>query len=265
MDASFNELDNDYGFIILRHVNSEKTNKYWNNSVKLLKTFYPTKKIIIIDDNSKKEFLNAEFEYKNIVVINSEFHGRGELLPYYYFYKNKYFNNAIILHDSVFIHQKINFEKLIGLKVLPIWNFNADTENIGNTYRITRCLANSYQLIKKLNVDDTHARILGMFKPKWVGCFGVQSFINHDFLTHLENKYKICNMVHHVKCRADRCCLERILGCIFSIECPRLFLMKSLFGSIFKHQKWGYAYEEYETDRVNKSLPKAVIKVWTGR
>ena len=37
-----------YGFIITRHVNSEKTNKYWNKCVKCIRTFYPLKKIIII-------------------------------------------------------------------------------------------------------------------------------------------------------------------------------------------------------------------------
>ena len=34
-----------FGFIITRHVNSEKTNNYWNHSVKLIRTFYPFIKI----------------------------------------------------------------------------------------------------------------------------------------------------------------------------------------------------------------------------
>ena len=103
-------MDN-FGFIITRHVNSVKTNKYWNHSVKLLRTFYPLKKIVIIDDNSNYDYVNSEFEYKNLHIIQSEFHGRGELLPYYYFLKYKFFQNAIIIHDSVFFHMRINFEK----------------------------------------------------------------------------------------------------------------------------------------------------------
>jgi hypothetical protein len=39
----------DYGFIITRHVISEKTNKYWNQTVKLIRSIYPLKKIIVID------------------------------------------------------------------------------------------------------------------------------------------------------------------------------------------------------------------------
>ena len=58
-----------------RHVNSVKTNKYWNNSIRCIRRFYPQKKIIIIDDNSNPEFLKAEYEYINLEIIQSEFCG----------------------------------------------------------------------------------------------------------------------------------------------------------------------------------------------
>ena len=79
---------NSFGFIITRHVNSETTNRYWNHSVKLLRSFYPERKIVIIDDNSNQNFVKADFDYKNVEIIQSEFPGRGELLPYYYYLKN---------------------------------------------------------------------------------------------------------------------------------------------------------------------------------
>ena len=59
-----------FGFIITRHVNSELTNKYWNNCIKLLRFFYPLKQIVIIDDNSNPQFSKAEHEYENITIIN---------------------------------------------------------------------------------------------------------------------------------------------------------------------------------------------------
>ena len=58
-----------YGFIITRHVNSETTNKYWNQSVKLIRSFYPLRKIVIIDDNSDQNFIKADFDYKNLTII----------------------------------------------------------------------------------------------------------------------------------------------------------------------------------------------------
>jgi hypothetical protein len=260
-------MDN-YGFIIIRHVNSQKTNKYWNQSVKCLRTLYPLKKIVIIDDNSNKQFLKADFEYKNIEIVESEFKGRGELLPYYYYLKNKWFENAIIIHDSVFFHKRIMFENLIGINALPLWYFDADTENIENTKRITsrlRLSNNVHQIISLHDKAFEMAEFLGNSNNRWYGCFGVQSFINHRFLTYLENKYGISKMVEAVNCRRDRCCLERIFGCLFFIENKKILQIRSLFGNIFKYHKWGYNFDQYETDFKNNKVPKAVIKVWTGR
>jgi hypothetical protein len=253
---------NSFGFIITRHVNSEKTNKYWNQSVKCLKLFYPQKRIIIIDDNSNYNFVKADFDYTNVEIIQSEFRGRGELLPYYYFLKNKFFENAVILHDSVFFHKRLNFEKLLGEKVIPLWFFHADKENFMNTLRISSRLLNSFPIQQKIALNDS---LIGLKHLKWYGCFGCQSFINHNFLLYLENKYKISNMIDAVTCRNDRCSLERIFGCIFFTENQKILNRKSLFGDIMKYQKWGYSYEQYENDLKNRKIPKVVVKVWTGR
>jgi hypothetical protein len=253
---------NSFGFIITRHVNSEKTNRYWNHCVKCLRSLYPAKKIIIIDDNSNYNFIKADFDYQNVEIIQSEFKSRGELLPYYYFIKNKFFENAVILHDSVFFHKRVNFEHFLGINVIPLWFFYPDKENINNTLRIASKLYNSHPIKQKITLNDG---LLGLQHTKWYGCFGVQSFINHDFLLYLENKYKIINLITVVNCRADRCSLERIFGCIFFTENSKIHSRKSVFGDIMKYYKWGYSYEQYENDFKNKKIPKEVVKVWTGR
>jgi hypothetical protein len=257
---------NQFGFIITRHVNSENTNKYWNHSVKLIRTLYPRVKIVIIDDNSNQEFVKADFNYKNIEIVQSEFPGRGELLPYYYYIRNKYFENAIILHDSVFIHKKINFEVLRGEKVMPLWVFEQDGENLENTIRIARNLKYSYDICKALRVNDIKTLVFELPRTKWYGCFGCQAYINHDFLVGLDNTYGISALVDTVKTRPDRCCLERILGYLFSIENPRVCINQGLFGSIFKHYKrFGYSFDAYMTDFNQGKVPSSVVKVWTGR
>lgn len=253
---------NSFGFIITRHVNSQNTNKYWNHSVKLLRTLYPNIKIVIIDDNSNQSFVKSDFNYSNIEIIQSEFPGRGELLPYYYFLKHKFFENAIIIHDSVFIHKRINFTRLNGVKVLPMWHFNSDNENIENSKRITANLANPQFLYDKLKNEIK----MGMPHDNWLGCFGVQSYINHNFLLHIERKYNITNMIKTVLCRADRCCLERIMGCIFYTEYPKSLKIKSLFGDITRHHKWShYNFDEYYNNLKKGTIPRSVVKVWTGR
>ena len=100
---------------------------------------------------------------------------------------------------------------------------------------------------------------------KWYGCFGVQSYINRNFLLQVEDKYNITNLISSVSCRADRCCLERIMGCIFFNENPTILKTKSLFGNIMKYQTWGYTFDEYQDNLKKGTIPKSVVKIWTGR
>ena len=46
-----------FGFIMLRHVNSEETNKYWIESYSCIRSLYPDNMIIIIDDSSNYVFI----------------------------------------------------------------------------------------------------------------------------------------------------------------------------------------------------------------
>ena len=39
-------IENNFGFILLRHVNSEKTNLYWQESYRCIRKFYSNKIII---------------------------------------------------------------------------------------------------------------------------------------------------------------------------------------------------------------------------
>ena len=72
-------------------------------------------------------------------------------------------------------------------------------------------------------------------------------------------------MLKVVKCRSDRCCLERIFGILFFKESKELKTLTSLFGCIHSYQNWGYTYENYEKDCKERNIKKPIIKVWTGR
>ena len=257
-------MDNsNYGFIITRHVNSALTNRYWNQNVKLIRTFYPYKKIVIIDDNSKQQFVKPDCNYKNIIIIQSEFPGRGEILPYYYYLKYKWFPNAVIIHDSLFVHRRIPFEKL-KVPVLPLWHHEYDKENLNNLLRIASSLHNNQNIIRKINGDGIN--ILGLNKNSFNLCFGAQSYIKLSFLEQLQNKYKISNLVKVIHNRTDRCALERILGALFCEEFPKLLGIKSLFGDIIKqYRSFNYNYEQYNEDLKRKKVINPFVKVWKGR
>jgi hypothetical protein len=176
-----------YGFIITRHVNSEKTNKYWNHCINLLKTYYPTNEIVVIDDNSDQTFVKTEHPYTDIKHIQSEWVKRGELLPYIYYLKYKWFPSAVIIHDSLFVHSRIHFE-FFDIPVIPLWHHNYDKENLNNILRIASTLTNNSELMRTLN---NKFQILGLNADKINLCFGCQCFIKLDFLEKLHDKYII--------------------------------------------------------------------------
>lgn len=254
-----------YGFIITRHVNSEQTNRYWNQSVKLIRTFYHLRQIVIIDDNSDQNFVKADFDYENLTVIQSQFPKRGELLPYYYYLKYKWFPNAVIIHDSLFVHKRIHFETF-NMPVIPLWHHNYDKENLHNLIRIASSLKNNSVLINKIYEKEEFVINLGFSNDKFNLCFGGQCYIKLDFLQLLENKYNITNLVHVIHNRTDRCGLERILGLLFCQEYPKLLKINSLFGDILKKRRsFNYNYNDYMNDLNQKKIIHPFVKVWTGR
>jgi len=254
-----------YGFIITRHVNSEKTNRYWNQCVKLIRTYYPLRQIVIIDDNSDKQFLKADYDYKNLIIIQSEYPKRGELLPYIYYLKYRWFPNAVIIHDSLFIHRRFPFEKM-NVPVLPLWHHFYDKENLSNILRLASSLRHNRYLINKLNKKEETVINLGFSNDKFNLCFGGQCYIKLSFLTLLENKYGISNLVNVVQNRTDRCSLERILGLLFCEEYPKLIKINSLFGDIMRQPRaFAYNYDDYNNDLKQKKVINPFVKVWTGR
>ena len=144
------------GFIILRYVINELTNKYWIKCVDSIRQYYPENKILIIDDNSNYDFITDKKLYKT-TVINSEFHKRGELLPYYYYLHNKLFDVAVIIHDSVFINKYIDMSVN---KYKFLWEFEHYWDQIEDETRMI-------DVFNDLELKEFYAN-----KNLWKGCFG---------------------------------------------------------------------------------------------
>ena len=230
------------GFIILRHVNSKLTNDYWNNCYDCIRKYYPENLIIIIDDNSNYTFINQRDLYKT-TIINSEYPGRGELLPYYYYIHNKLFDTAVIIHDSVFINTYIDFS-LNDYRYKIIWDFEHHWDLIEDETRIIK-LFNNKEL---LNFYEN--------KNLWTGCFGCMSIINHDYLVEINNEYNLNILLDNILNRYNRCSFERILACLLQIKGQQ----QTLLGNIHKYCEWGITI-----NNIYKINHLPLIKVWTGR
>jgi len=244
------------GFILLRHVNSKKTDKYWQYSWKCIRKFYPENKIVIIDDNSNKTYLtDTRGTLFNTIIINSTYKKRGELLPYYYFLKYKFFNRAVIIHDSVFIQKYIDF----GNENKFLWHFEHTWDKPRNEkqllFNLDKCdLLNNFHDSKKL----------------WKGCFGVMSVISYDLLNSMNEKYNMMELLNHIKTREHRMSFERVFAIMFTIEND--WKASSIFGNIIEYSQKqknitinkGLTDEEFEK---LKETPTdlSILKIWSGR
>ncbi len=233
-------MKNVIGFIVLRHVKNENTNKYWIHCYNCIRQYYPENNIIIIDDNSDYSFITEKKLYKT-TIINSEYPGRGELLPYYYYLQNKFFDSAVIIHDSVFINKYIDLQ-VDKYKIL--WSFKHTWDSVSNETKLLSVF------------NDTELNAFYENKSLWDGCFGCMSIITHDYLLEINNKYNINNLLPFVLNRTDRCAFERVIACLLHKDEKR----ESLLGDIHSYCKWGITFANREK---YNHLP--MIKVWTGR
>lgn len=230
------------GFIILRHVNSEKTNLYWQHSYDCVRQFYPLNKIVIIDDNSNYDYI-TEKNLTNTQIVQSEYPARGELLPYYYYSRNKYFDKAVIIHDSVFINSQLNLN-IDNYRFL--WHFN-------HNYNDPNLETMGFSVFNDQNLIDFYES-----QHLWKGCFGAMMIIKHDFLVQINQKYDLSLLTNLIKTRSMRSCFERIMSCLCVYTHKKY--NESLLGNISYYCTWGISFERKDE---LKNLP--VIKVWTGR
>ena len=239
------------GFIILRHVNSRATDRYWRHSYDCVRKFYPENEIVIIDDNSKQQFITEKKLYK-ARIIKSEFPGRGELLPYYYYSKEKFFDTAVIIHDSVFIHKYIDFSKFND-SIYYLWHFGHESNDLNNEKQMIKLLKN--EKIEK--IEECYDA------QKWNGCFGVQTIIKYEFIERLEKEFNIFKLLENIDNRQKRMNFERIFSVLCTLLNEDLFNQKSIYGNIKKYIKWEYTFEEYLNQIENLDLD--LIKTWNGR
>jgi hypothetical protein len=228
------------GFIILRHVNNETTNKYWSYCYDSIRTYYPENKILIIDDNSDYQFITSKKLYKTLI-INSEYPKRGELLPYYYYLQNKLFDTAVIIHDSVFINKQLD-TNIYKYKIL--WGFQHHCDQIDDETRMI-------DMFNDLDLKKFYEN-----KQLWTGCFGCMSIITHEYLTFINNKYDFSKLLDCILNRYNRSSFERVLACFLQKEGKE----ETLLGDIHQYCPWGITFDKKDQYR---HLP--LTKVWTGR
>lgn len=233
------------GFIILRHVNSEQTNLYWQTCYDCIRKFYLDNKIIIIDDNSDYTFITQK-ECVNTELVQSEYIGRAELLPYYYYSKNKWFDTAFIIHDTIFLNKYIDFNVD---KFMFIFHFEHNWDLPDDEKALIQLLDNNVELL------DFYEQ-----KHLWYGCFGAMTIITYEYVNCINNRYNFSKLLNGITTRHHRMCFERVIACMLQYNNPK---RGGLFGPIHHYCEWGLTFDKYLHNKQQYQLP--VIKIWAGR
>ena len=251
--------DQTLGFIITRYVTDELTANYWINAYKCIRQFYPLNKICIIDGGSNYDYikLSDNMQFINYEIIKTDYPKGAMFSPYYYYFKYKWFDKAVILHDSVFINTYISFDEITTVRT--IWHFDDHRwDNYSYDTAIINLLSNNVELLKLYHT-----------KSDWDGCFGCMSVITHSFLDYLNSKYNLINLIIHLNNHNWQVALERVFGVIFTLEEPTLNITKSILGKHDAILSPSYSYKEYMIDRqhqlFNDKNKYRMIKVYTIR
>jgi hypothetical protein len=233
------------GFIMLRHVNSISTDRYWKLCYDCIRKYYPENEIVIIDDNSKPSYLTNKELYKTLI-IDSPYPKRGELLPYLYYSYNKPFDIAFIIHDSVFINSYIDpYVKEFS----TLWNFQHRWDQPEDEIRMISLLANNRPELIQFYKDHN----------LWKGIFGGMTIIRQEYLAKVNEKYNFDLLIGCVLTRYNRSSFERALACLLQIEKTDKQIT-SIFGDIHQYIPWGLTF-----DQKHHFTHLPIIKVWTGR
>ena len=259
----------EYGFIITRCVKAEAHSYLWKECYSYIRQHFPMAPILIIDDHSNQTLIDQAFteSMTKTVVIASELHpGAGEILPYYYYYKQDKikpaFRKAVILNDGMFIIEKEPMASAINATVdyRFLWYFD------GGIVYYERSWQDMLIQGLKPEVKD-HVIALHNQMELWAGCFASAMIITRDFLDLMESKYGLFGTIPMINTRLDRQALERILG-MLSIDLTELRPPEqmSVWGHLSHHKKSSrYSYADFLADREAGTIGQAGIKIWNGR
>jgi hypothetical protein len=206
-----------------------------------------------------------DFDLDNIIFINSDCpKGCSEFLGYYYYYKYRWADHAIILHDSFWIQTPIPnldsvLESNVDIKFLSHFNTRYNHHNFQLEMDIIHQLKNPIELVSFFHQLDLCN----------IGCFGIQSCISYSFLEKLQERFEIMNWIKVVQDREKRMCLERVFGAVILFIYPNLKTDISFYGDIiydyvekYEHTNYVYYLENKEKIRLEN---RPFIKIFSGR
>ena len=228
-----NTNDTNLGFIILRNVTSKESNKYWIECYNCIRDFYPNNEIVIIDVTSNKTFV-IEKNLIKTTIVNSEYSGHYDIIPYLYYLENRYFKQAVIIKDTMFFTKHFDFKQENSF----LWQFEHNWDDDKTEIELITKLDNFQPLLQTY-----------LNKSLWKGCFQSMSFISHDCLKQINLKYNLLNLHKFIKDNHTNSCFGRIFAVMLTIENGEN--KKSICGDFHYTHTFNTNYDNFMLNKVN--------------
>jgi hypothetical protein len=187
------------------------------------------------------------------------------MLAYYYFYQMKIADTAIILHDSFWIQEPIPgleaFRKNPHFRVRYLLHFSIGHHDLHQETVLLKTLQNAEGILHQYH----------QFPLQKYGCQGIQSVISHRFITEMQEKHRVFDLLPHILSRYHRMSMERVFAAICNYMCPELFDSSrvSVYGDFFENYVEKYEYTEYDFFLANREIihsqKRPFIKIFSGR
>lgn len=253
-----------FGFILSRCVQKPFHNGYWKEAHRCIRELFPKAPIVVIDDHSDPLLLHPDVPLDDeTTFVQSSFpKGRGEFLPYHYFYTHAPFDKAVMLHDSMFLQER---EPLLSVLL-------DDDVHFKFLWFFTRCRLHmkAYQhiLIDALPTSERNPLRELLETQAWFGCFGACSVIKLSYLQKLHDKYGLMNLGQIINSRKMRMGFERVIAlcCIASDDMDHTVTSISVYGNIDHHERaFKYRFPDYMNDKAKGTVKEPCVKIWSGR
>lgn len=249
-----------FGFIIPVCVRNNEHKNSINACLNSIIKYHPDNRIVLIIDFTSDrilvDVLKKEYcDNKNIIFEDDTKKIPADMILLYYFKKNKYFDIAISIQDSMYVVNK--FENINVDTIEYIWHFTnhrihwsgilePETDFNKNNGIKTHDDLIKYCINNLIEVDDFKQYCNSIYDKKsmWSGCFGCCCIINYDFLCELDKKTKIINLMSHMTSNRLRRAIESLfaLACQFCLKKEIHTSFDGLYYDGFTHNNFKSFY-----------------------
>lgn len=214
-----------WGFIVVTHCSTDAHVTMLHDSLGALHRHHPAVPIVLIDDWSPLPLQLDRLSLPLTVERSVLTPGAAEVLPYLYYFKNRYFDVAVILHDSMQLQRPlVGIDQVTTVKFIRYFTCHEDWPQIPEpetAYNRRHHIQTHEDLIHHLVSTQANDFLWEQFsrryapKSEWRGCFGVMSIIHHDFLRYLQEKTEILTLFQVVHTNRTR----RAMETLFALAC----------------------------------------------